>query len=39
MDGPELVPLKGDYRVEFIARGQYWTVTDPRWNVFFPGQP
>lgn len=38
-DGPELTPLKGDYRVEFIGRGQYWTVTDPRWPVNFPGQP
>ena len=38
-DGLDLVPLKGDYRVEFIARGQYWTVTDPRWPVHHPGQP
>ncbi len=38
-DGLELVPLKGDYRVESIARGQYWTVTDPRWPVHHPGQP
>jgi hypothetical protein len=38
-DSPTLVPLKGDYRVEYIGRGQYWTVTDPRWNVHHPGQP
>ena len=38
-EGPTLTPLKGTYRVEYIGRGQYWTVTDPRWNVFFPGQP
>jgi hypothetical protein len=38
-DGPALTPLKGTYRVEFIGRGQYWTVTDPRWTVHHPGQP
>ncbi|QQR87312.1 MAG: hypothetical protein IPJ76_03565 [Flavobacteriales bacterium] len=38
-DGPTLTPLKGTYRVEYIGRGQYWTVTDPRWTVHFPGQP
>ncbi|HOY28367.1 MAG TPA: hypothetical protein PLR96_05290 [Flavobacteriales bacterium] len=38
-DGPGLVPLKGTYRVEYIGRGQYWTVTDPRWPVHHPGQP
>ncbi|MFZ1692468.1 MAG: hypothetical protein WAT74_04635 [Flavobacteriales bacterium] len=38
-DGPALVPLKGTYRVEYIGRGQYWTVTDPRWTVHHPGQP
>lgn len=38
-DGPTLTPLKGDYRVEYIGRGQYWTVTDPRWTVHHPGQP
>ncbi len=38
-DGPTLTPLKGTYRVEFIGRGQYWTVTDPRWPVHLPGQP
>lgn len=38
-DGPALTPLKGNYRVEYIGRGQYWTVTDPRWPVNFPGQP
>lgn len=38
-DSPTLTPLKGTYRVGYIGRGQYWTVTDPRWTVFFPGQP
>jgi hypothetical protein len=38
-DSPTLTPLKGDYRVEYIGRGQYWTVTDPRWTVHHPGQP
>jgi len=38
-DGPTLTPLKGTYRVEYIGRGQYWTVTDPRWTVHHPGQP
>jgi len=38
-DGPTLTPLKGTYRVEYIGRGQYWTVTDPRWPAHFPGQP
>ncbi|MBK6342912.1 MAG: hypothetical protein IPF41_10070 [Flavobacteriales bacterium] len=38
-DGPALTPLKGTYRVEYIGRGQYWTVTDPRWTVHHPGQP
>jgi hypothetical protein len=38
-DDPTLTPLKGDYRVEYIGRGQYWTVTDPRWTVHHPGQP
>ena len=37
-DGPTLTPLKGTYRVEYIGRGQYWTVTDPRWTVHHPGQ-
>ncbi len=38
-DSPTLTPLKGTYRVEYIGRGQYWTVTDPRWHVHLPGQP
>lgn len=38
-DSPTLTPLKGTYRVEYIGRGQYWTVTDPRWTVHHPGQP
>lgn len=38
-DGPTLTPLKGTYRVEYIGRGQYWTVSDPRWTVHHPGQP
>lgn len=38
-DGTTLTPLKGTYRVEYIGRGQYWTVSDPRWTVHHPGQP
>lgn len=38
-DGPTLVPLKGDYRVEQITRGQYWTVTDTHAPVNHPGTP
>ncbi len=38
-DGPTLTPLKGTYRVEYIGRGQYWTMIDPRWTVHHPGQP
>jgi len=38
-DGTTLTPLKGTYRVEYIGRGQYWTVTEPRWTVHHPGQP
>lgn len=38
-DGPALTPLKGSYRVEYIGRGQYWTVSDPRWPIHHPGQP
>jgi hypothetical protein len=37
-DGPTLTPLKGTYHVEYIGRGQHWTVTDPRWTVHHPGQ-
>ena len=37
-DGPELIPLRGEYRVEYLARGQWWSYMPPRTPVDHPGQ-
>mgnify|MGYP000847684401 CR=1 FL=1 len=37
-DGPALAPLKGDYSVEYLGRGQWWFYTPPRLPVNYAGQ-
>ncbi|MEO8591464.1 MAG: hypothetical protein ABI432_18935 [Flavobacteriales bacterium] len=38
-DSSALLPLQGTYRVEYLARGQWWSYMDPRTPVNYPGQP
>ncbi|HRH38237.1 MAG TPA: hypothetical protein PK760_07825, partial [Flavobacteriales bacterium] len=37
-DGSVLLPLQGDYAVEYLARGQWWSYMPPRTPVNHPGQ-
>jgi len=36
-DSSALVPLQGRYSVEYLARGQWWSYTDPSTPVNYPG--
>lgn len=38
-DSDVLMPLRGSYSVEYLARGQWWSYTDPRLPVDYPGEP
>ncbi|HQV52561.1 MAG: hypothetical protein IPF95_17605 [Flavobacteriales bacterium] len=38
-DSKDLIPLQGSYTVEYLARGQWWSYTDPRIPVNYPGKP
>lgn len=37
-DSTALVPLSGTYSVEYLARGQWWSYTDPRTPVDYSGK-
>jgi hypothetical protein len=37
-DSSALVPLRGSYLVDLIARGQHWSYVDPRTPVDHPGE-
>lgn len=37
-DSAILMPLRGSYSVEYLARGQWWSYTDPRMPVDYPGE-
>jgi hypothetical protein len=38
-DSTELVPLRGNYSVEYLARGHWWSYTDPSLPVNYAGRP
>lgn len=38
-DQAALLPLRGRYSVEYLARGQWWSYTDPRLPVDYAGKP
>lgn len=38
-DSTTLIPLQGNYTVEYLARGQWWSYTDPHAPVNYPGRP
>ncbi len=38
-DSSVLIPLQGTYAVEYLARGRWWSYTDPRTPVNYAGAP